>query len=115
MTDFLFPAFVGVLLGLMILQVINIYRAWREFKREENDEFRKLDELVDRLENQKLIILEVEAVDGQFLCYNTLTKEFVCMGRNMTEVQERFRQRYPDREAGIVKEDPVAQQLRATI
>jgi len=67
---------------------------------------------VDKLDNQKIIILEVEAVDGQFMCYNILTKEFVCMGRNMTEVAERFQQRYPGREAGVVKEDPVAQQLR---
>ena len=115
MIDFLLPVFVGIVLGVMILQVINIYRAWREFKREEDDEFRKLDELVDKLENQKLIILEVEAVDGQFLCYNTLTKEFVCMGRNMTEVQERFRQRYPGREAAVIKEDLAAQQLKATV
>ena len=114
MTDFLLPVFVGVLLGVMILQVINFYRAWREFKSQEDDEFRKLDELVDKLENQKLIILEVEAVDGQFLCYNTLTKEFVCMGRNMAEVQERFHQRYPGREAAVIKEDPAAQQLKAT-
>jgi hypothetical protein len=115
MTDFLLPVFVGIVLGVMILQAINIYQAWREFKREEDDEFRKLDELVDKLENQKLIILEVEAVDGQFLCYNTLTKEFVCMGRNMTEVQERFRQRYPGREAAVIKEDLAAQQLKATV
>jgi hypothetical protein len=46
------------------------------------------------------------------MCYNILTKEFVCMGRNMAEVAERFQQRYPGKEAGIVKEDPVAQQLR---
>jgi hypothetical protein len=33
----------------------------------------------------------------------------------MAEVQERFRQRYPNKEAAIVKEDPVAQQLKATV
>ena len=107
--------FIGFAFGGVILVVFNFYRAWREFKREEDDVFRKLDELVDKLENQKLIILEVEAVDGQFLCYNTLTKEFVCMGRNMTEVQERFQQRYPGREAAVIKEDQAAQQLKATV
>ena len=115
MIDFIIPVFVGVVIGVMILQVINIYRAWREFKSQEDDESRKLDELVDKLENQKLIFLEVEAVDGQFLCYNTLTKEFVCMGRNMTEVTKRFQQRYPHKEAYLIKEDPVAQQLKATV
>lgn len=106
--------FVGFAFGGMILIVFNFYRSWREINSEEAELSQKLDELVDKLENQKLIILEVEAVDGQFLCYNTLTKEFVCMGRNMAEVQERFHQRYPGREAAVIKEDPAAQQLKAT-
>ena len=108
MIDFIIPVFVCVVLGVMILQAINIYRAWREF----NETDHEVEEFVDKLDNQKIIILEVEAVDGQFMCYNILTKEFVCMGRNMAEVAERFQQRYPGKEAGIVKEDPVAQQLR---
>jgi hypothetical protein len=74
-----------------------------------------VEEFVDKMVKQKLIILDIEAVDGQFMCYNSLTKEFVCMGQNMTEVQERFRQRYPDKEAALIKEDPVAQQLKATV
>ena len=111
MIDFLFPAFVGVLLGLMILQVINIYRAWREF----NETDHEVEEFVDKMVKQKLIILDVEAVDEQFMCYNSLTKEFVCMGRNMAEVQERFRQRYPHKEAALIKEDPVAQQLKEAV
>ena len=111
MIDFIFPAFVGVLLGLMILQVINIYRAWREF----NETDHEVEEFVDKMVKQKLIILDVEAVDEQFMCYNSLTKEFVCMGRNMEEVQERFRQRYPYKEAALIKEDPVAQQLKEAV
>jgi len=111
MIDFIIPVFVGIVLGVMILQVINIYRAWREF----NDTDHKVEEFVDKMVKQKLIILDIEAVDGQFMCYNSLTKEFVCMGQNMTEVQERFRQRYPDKEAALIKEDPVAQQLKATV
>jgi len=112
MIDFLLPVFVGVVLGVMILQIINAYRAWREFHSTADELSKEIDEFVDKLDKQQLIILEVEAVMGQFMCYNTLTKEFVCMGRNMDEVQERFRQRYPHKEAAIVKEDPVAQQLK---
>jgi len=111
MIDFLLPVFVGIVLGVMILQVINLHRAWREF----NDTDHEVEEFVDKMIKQKLIILDIEAVDGQFMCYNSLTKEFVCMGQNMTEVQERFRQRYPDKEAALIKEDPVAQQLKATV
>jgi hypothetical protein len=111
MIDFIIPVFVGIVLGVMILQVINIYRAWREF----NETDHEVEEFVDKMVKQKLIILDVEAVDEQFMCYNSLTKEFVCMGRNMTEVQERFRQRYPDKEAALIKEDPVAQQLKEAV
>jgi len=111
MIDFIIPVFVGVILGVMILQVINIYRAWREFNEPASD----VEEFVDKMVKQKLIILDIEAVDGQFMCYNSLTKEFVCMGQNMTEVQERFRQRYPHKEAALIKEDPAAQQLKATV
>jgi len=111
MIDFIIPVFVGMVLGVMILQVINIYRAWREF----NEPASEVEEFVDKMVKQKLIILDIEAVDGQFMCYNSLTKEFVCMGQNMTEVQERFRQRYPDKEAALIKEDPAAQQLKEAI
>jgi len=111
MIDFIIPVFVGIVLGVMILQVINIYRAWREF----NEPASEVEEFVDKMVKQKLIILDIEAVDGQFMCYNSLTKEFVCMGRNMEEVQERFRQRYPHKEAALIKEDPVAQQLKEAV
>lgn len=111
MIDFIIPVFVGIVLGVMILQVINIYRAWREF----NEPASEVEEFVDKMVKQKLIILDIEAVDGQFMCYNSLTKEFVCMGQNMTEVQDRFRQRYPDKEAALIKEDPVAQQLKEAV
>jgi hypothetical protein len=111
MIDFLLPVVIGIAIGAWVFHSINL---WRELDRYPNEVQQKVDALVDKLENQKLILLEVEAVDGQFLCYNMFTKEFVCMGRNMEEVAERFQQRYPDREAGIVKEDPIAQQLRGT-
>jgi hypothetical protein len=106
--------FIGFAVAGMIFITYNFYRAWREFRSTADELSKEIDEFVDKLDKQQLIILEVESVMGQFMCYNTLTKEFVCMGRNMDEVQERFRQRYPHKEAAIVKEDPVAQQLKAT-
>ena len=103
--------FIGFAVSGTIFVAYNFYHAWREF----NDTDHEVEEFVDKMVKQKLIILDIEAVDGQFMCYNSLTKEFVCMGQNMTEVQERFRQRYPDKEAALIKEDPVAQQLKATV
>jgi hypothetical protein len=107
--------FIGFAVAGTIFVAYNFYRAWREFDRTANELSAELDQFVDKLEKQQLIILEVEAVMDQFLCYNSLTNEFVCMGQNMTEVQERFQQRYPGREAALIKEDPVAQQLKATV
>ena len=107
--------FIGFAVSGTIFVAYNFYRAWRELDRKANELSAELDEFVDKLDKQQLIILEVESVMDQFMCYNSLTKEFVCMGRNMAEVQERFRQRYPNKEAAIVKEDPVAQQLKATV
>ena len=104
--------FIGFAFAGTIFVAYNFCRAWSEFDRTANELSAELDEFVDKLEKQKLIILEVEAVMDQFLCYNSLTKEFVCMGQNMDEVQERFRQRYPGKEAALIKEDPVAQQLK---
>jgi hypothetical protein len=107
--------FIGFAVAGTIFVAHNFYRAWREFHSTANELSAELDEFVDKLEKQKLIILDIEAVDGQFMCYNSLTKEFVCMGRNMAEVQERFVQRYPNKEAAMIKEDPAAQQLKATV
>jgi len=104
--------FIGFAVAGMIFVAYNFYRAWREFDRTAKELSAELDQFVDKLDKQQLIILEVEAVMDQFLCYNSLTKEFVCMGRNMAEVQERFRQRYPHKEAALIKEDPAAQQLK---
>ena len=71
-----------------------------------------------KLTNETLIILEVEPVNNQFLCYNYFTKEFVCAGRNIEEIRDRFKQRYPNKDAAVAKGDPAAlsiltQQLKA--
>ncbi len=39
--------------------------------------------------------VEIEVVDNQVLCYNADTKEFVCQGQDLTQVIERFKQRFP--------------------
>jgi len=65
-------------------------------------------DILVRVDNETLIILEVESVNDQFLCYNYFSKEFVCTGRNIQEIQDRFEQRYPNKEAAVAKGDPAA-------
>ena len=55
MIDFIIPVFVGIVLGVMILQAINIYQAWREF----NETDHEVEEFVDKMVKQKLIILDI--------------------------------------------------------
>jgi hypothetical protein len=68
----------------------------------------EVSETLEELEKETLIILEVEPLNDQFLCYNHFTKDFVCKGRNIVEIVESFKQRYPNKNAAIAKGDPAA-------
>jgi len=99
MLDFLLPVVIGILIGVGIFRFM-IRRA-ETISPEAQDTLAKLI-------NETLVILEVEPVNEQFLCYNYFTKEFVCTGRNMEEIRDRFWQRYPDKDAAVAKGDPAA-------
>ena len=99
MLDFLLPVVIGILIGVGIFR----FMIWRA-----ETISPEAQETVAKLINETLIILEVESVNDQFLCYNYFTKEFVCTGRNMKEIRDRFRQRYPDKDAAVAKGDPAA-------
>ena len=60
--------------------------------------------LVD-LDKEQLIPLTIEVDGDQYLCYNSLTNDFVCQGANLNEIVDRFRARFPDKEAAIAKGD----------
>jgi hypothetical protein len=68
----------------------------------------ELGEIVQDLEAEKLIALTVEVDGNQFLCYNAQTMTFVCQGRDLEEIRERFRQRYPSKSAAIYNGDESA-------
>ena len=53
------------------------------------------------LDEERLIALTVEIDDNQYFCYNSITKDFVCQGSDLTEIRKRFRERYPDKDAAI--------------
>lgn len=104
MLEFLVPIVVGILLGAVI---VHVYQAWRIYQ-ELSEMSEETVETLEKLNNETLIILEVEPIDDQFLCYNHFTKDFVCKGRNILEIVESFKQRYPDKDAAIAKGDPAA-------
>ena len=60
------------------------------------------------LDEEKLIALTVEVEHNQYFCYNSITKDFVCQGSDLKEIRERFRARYPDKDAAIYDGDATA-------
>jgi hypothetical protein len=60
------------------------------------------------LDEERLIALTVEVDDNQYFCYNSITKDFVCQGSDLTEIRKRFRERYPNKDAAIYDGDRTA-------
>ena len=60
------------------------------------------------LDEEMLIALTVEIDDNQYFCYNSITKDFVCQGLDLTEIRKRFRERYPNKDAAIYDGDRTA-------
>jgi len=60
------------------------------------------------LDEERLIALTVEVDQDQYFCYNSITKDFVCQGSDLKEIRERFRARYPDKDAAIYDGDETA-------
>ncbi len=64
--------------------------------------------VLEDLESETLIALTVETHGDEFLCYNSFTQDFVCQGRNLKEIAERFALRYPDKSAALYQGDDQA-------
>jgi hypothetical protein len=107
MTEFLIPVVLGILFGAALIHFYQAWQTWRVLQELEGLPPEAL-ETFNKLENETLIILEVESVNNQFLCYNHFTKDFVCTGQNIVEIIKNFKQRYPDKDAAIARGDPAA-------
>ena len=68
----------------------------------------ELTDVSTALDEERLIALTVEVDQNQYFCYNSITKDFVCQGRDLAEIKERFRLRYPDKDAAIYDGDVTA-------
>lgn len=68
----------------------------------------ELKEAIQDLEQERLIALTIEVDKNVYFCYNSITKEFVCQGRDIQEIVKNFALRYPDKQAAIFDGDESA-------
>ena len=68
----------------------------------------ELSTTMKNLAQERLIALTVEIDNNQYFCYNSITNDFVCQGSDLKEIRERFRERYPDKDAAIYNGDETA-------
>jgi hypothetical protein len=79
--------------------------SWMLDRRQSNAE---LKEAIQDLEQERLIALTIEVDKDVYFCYNSITKEFVCQGRDIQEIVKNFALRYPDKQAAIFDGDESA-------
>ena len=95
----------------MAIMAFNLLVIWIARRIDAGIEARVMEELGDiaqELEEEKLIALTVEVDGDQFLCYNAQTMTFVCQGRDLEEIRNRFRERFPSKSAAIYNGDESA-------
>jgi hypothetical protein len=95
----------------LAIMAFNLLVIWIARRIDAGIEARVMEELGDiaqELEEEKLIALTVEVDGDQFLCYNAQTMTFVCQGRDLEEIRNRFRERFPSKSAAIYNGDESA-------
>jgi hypothetical protein len=108
-----FLMWIGEVLMVTALAIMafNLLVIWIARRIDAGIEARVMEELGDiaqELEEEKLIALTVEVDGDQFLCYNAQTMTFVCQGRDLEEIRNRFRERFPSKSAAIYNGDESA-------
>ena len=68
----------------------------------------ELQRAMQDLEQERLIALTIEVDRDVYFCYNSISKEFVCQGRDIQEIVKNFALRYPDKQAAIFDGDESA-------
>ena len=96
-----------VLTYLVVTLVFGLLKTWLMYKFEQHIS-QDLTTVGQALDEEKLIALTVEVDQNQYFCYNSITKDFVCQGSDLKEIRERFRERYPDKDAAIYDGDESA-------
>jgi hypothetical protein len=84
-----------------------LVKAWLMYRLEQHIS-QELTSVGQALDEERLIALTVEQQHDQYFCYNSVTNDFVCQGRDLKEIRERFRERYPNKDAAIYDGDTTA-------
>ena len=91
----------------VITMAFGLLKAWLVYRLEQYVS-KELTSVGQALDEERLIALTVEQQHDQYFCYNSVTNDFVCQGRDLKEIRERFRERYPDKDAAIYDGDQTA-------
>jgi hypothetical protein len=102
--DFLIYFGIGWLITSLVLSLL-AFLLRRHIEQHIDQELTTLGQALDE---ERLIALTVEVDQSQYFCYNSITKDFVCQGSDLTEIRKRFRERYPDKDAAIYDGDESA-------
>ena len=95
------------LVYLVVNVTFGLLKAWVMYKFEQHIS-EELTSVGQALDEERLIALTVEHEHDQYFCYNSVTNDFVCQGRDLEEIRERFRERYPNKDAAIYDGDRTA-------
>lgn len=102
-------SFIGdimVVVGVFAMVVAAYW--WLALRRASQKIQAELEKGLLQIDQDRLVLLRVEVNNDQFLCYNLQTKDFVCQGSNMGEIRQRFKQRFPHKNAAICDGDETA-------
>ena len=102
--DFLIWFGIGWLITSIVLSLL-AFLLRRHIERSMESELTGVGQALDQ---ERLIALTVEVDNNQYFCYNSITNDFVCQGSDLKEIRERFRERYPDKDAAIYDGDESA-------
>lgn len=99
-----FDIIFNILIGYVIARLLF---AWIDHRLTQKIE-KELSPIIRDLDSGQLIPLTVELHNDEFLCYNSLTNDFVCQGQDLADIAKKFNLRYPGRKATIHRGDSEA-------
>jgi hypothetical protein len=85
----------ALLLSSILIAMWKVYGIRRRFKEIDMTVDRWHRELIESFENS-VIRVKVEKYEDTFFLYRENTMEYVCSGRNKTEIEENFLERFPN-------------------
>jgi len=111
LTDIVAGIFMGIGIAFMALSLY----VWILYHRIKHRVDRMVQEVVSEAE-ANLIGLDIEVDNGVYFCYNNKNKQFICLGKTVTEIREAFGARFPGKTAYLAGGDPaVVEQFKTEL